>query len=201
MGIIERIYRSRFGRPMSSLARLLSRFKQPRMIYGYIDKKTNEFRKYTRISDTALIMRPENLSIGDNVWIWHHTILDATEGLVIGEGCQIGAWVGIFTHGSQNSIRLYGSSYVDIPAEARKGYTRGLVSIGDYTFIGAGCSVFPGVNIGKGCIIAASSLVTKDIPDYSIVQGIPGRIIGDTRKLDKELLEKYPELKEFYYEN
>jgi acetyltransferase-like isoleucine patch superfamily enzyme len=171
------------------------------MIYGYVDKHTNLFRKYTRMSDTVVIMSPEKLSIGDNVWVWHYSILDATEGITIGTGCQIGAWVGIFTHGSQNAIRLYGSRYVDFPSSERKGYTRGAVTIGAYTFIGAGAMVFPGVNIGKGCIIAAGTIVTKDIPDYVIVQGIPGKITGDTHQLDQQLLEKNPDLNDLYFES
>jgi acetyltransferase-like isoleucine patch superfamily enzyme len=154
------------------------------MIYGYDDPVSGAFRKYTRISSGATIMSPERLSIGDHVWVWHYSILDATEGLSIGEGTQVGAWVGIFTHGSENSIRLLGKKFVDIPNRERPGYTRGSVSIGPYTFIGAGSVVLPGVKIGKGCLVAAMSLVTRDVPDYAIVKGQPAKVVGDTRDLD-----------------
>lgn len=53
----------------------------------------------------------------------------------------------------------------------------GNVSIGEGTLIGAGAVVIPGVNIGRWCIIAAGSVITKNIPDYSLVAGNPGRII------------------------
>jgi len=132
-------------------------------------------------------MNRENLFMGECVWVWHYTILDATEGLDIGMGCQIGAWVGIFTHGSENSIRLLGQDFVNIDNKLRKGYTRGKVKIGEFTFIGARSIILPGVTIGKGCLISAGSLITKDVPDYSLVVGTPGKIVGSTLEIDKKL--------------
>lgn len=49
--------------------------------------------------------------------------------------------------------------------------------IGDESFIGMGAKIMAGVKIGKHCIIGANSVVTKDIPDYSVVVGIPAKII------------------------
>lgn len=184
----EFLYRSFLGRGLSFLVRVVAKAKQPRMVYGYFDKVNKRFWKFTRISDTSVIMNPQRLSMADHVWVWHYSILDATEGLEIGEGCQIGAWVGIFTHGSQNAIRLYGRQYVHVSASSRKGYTRSPVRIGVYTFIGAGSIILPGTIIGKGCIIAAGSIVNGNIPDFSIVRGIPGKVIGDTREIDKQFL-------------
>ena len=184
MSILERLYRSPFGRVMSKCAQVLANFQKPFMVYGYYDLGSKSFRKYTRLSSSASIMSKKSLSIGDHVWVWHYSFLDATEGLIIEEGCQIGAWVGVFTHGSESSIRLLGNHFVHIPNTERKGYTRGKVTIGAYTFIGAGSVVLPGVTIGKGCLIGTGSLITKDVPDYSIVVGTPGKIKGSTIDLD-----------------
>ena len=85
------------------------------MVYGYWDPGSRCFRKFVRMSSTVTIMNRSKLYVGNDVWVWHHSILDATDGIQIGEGCQIGAWVGIFTHGSENSIRLLGSRFVHIP--------------------------------------------------------------------------------------
>ncbi|MEG1572586.1 MAG: acyltransferase, partial [Bacteroidales bacterium] len=167
----ELIYRSPVGKIMSFAARCIAKLHKPFMVYGFKDPKTGIFRKYTRFSSDLTILSPEKLSVENNVWIWHHSIIDATEGLEIGEGVQIGAWVGVFTHGSENSIRLLGSQFVNIPNTERKGYTRGSVSIGAYSFIGAKSVILPGVTIGKGCLIAAGSIVSKNIPDYSIYVG------------------------------
>ncbi|WP_320053572.1 acyltransferase [uncultured Acetobacteroides sp.] len=171
MKFAENIYRSPFGKIMSLLGQCIAKLQKPFMVYGFTDLGTNKFRKFTRISSNVTIMSPDKLRIADNVWVWHYTILDATEGITIDEGAQIGAWVGIFTHGSENSIRLLGNEFVNIPNKERKGYTRGSVYIGAYSFIGARSIVLPGVKIGKGCIIAAGSIVSKDVPDYSIYVG------------------------------
>lgn len=103
---------------------------------------------------------------------------------MIREGVQLGAWVGIFTHGSESSIRLLGRQFVHIPNADRKGYTRGSVKIGAYSFIGAGSVVLPGVTIGKGCLVGSGSLVARDVPDYSIVVGMPAKTIGTTIDTD-----------------
>jgi len=55
------------------------------------------------------------------------------------------------------------------------------IHIGKSVWIAAGAIISGGVTIGNGVIIAANTVVTKDIPDYAIVAGTPGKIIGDTR--------------------
>jgi acetyltransferase EpsM len=53
----------------------------------------------------------------------------------------------------------------------------GNVSIGEGTLIGTGAVILPNIKIGKWCKIGAGAVVTKDIPDYSVVVGVPGKII------------------------
>jgi len=188
--LLEKIYRSKFGILMSIVANRLSILHKPFMVYVFRDPATGEFRKFTRLSSNLVILSKSNLSIGDHVWVWHHSILDATEGVAIGEGCQIGAWVGIFTHGSENSIRLLGDQFVHIPNQEREGDSRGPVSIGDYSFVGAGTRILPGVSIGRGCLIGAGSLITKDIPDYSIAVGQPAEVKGSTIDIDQKFFKE-----------
>lgn len=182
------------------LARALLWYTRPRMVYGWRDRKTNAFRKYTRISSSAVLMNPERLAIGDCVWIWHYSIIDATEGIEIGEGCQISSWVGIFTHGSQSSIRLLGNRFVHTPNRIRGGYDRGSVIIGEYSFIGPGSIVLPGVTIGKGCLITAGTVVTKNIADYAVVAGQPGRIVGSTIEYDAKQFKDH-DFSDTYYDS
>lgn len=196
---LESAYRSPLGRVMSWLVSFYASTQRPFMLYGYYDQGERKFRKYSRMSSSVAIMNKKALSVGDNVWVWHYSILDATEGITIGEGAQIGAWVGIFTHGSESSIRLLGSQFVKIPNTERKGYTRGAVEIGEYTFVGAGSKILPGVTIGKGCLIGAGALVTSDIPDYSIVVGSPGKIKGSTIDLDTKFFKDF-DFSETYYD-
>jgi acetyltransferase-like isoleucine patch superfamily enzyme len=191
MRVLERLYRSPFGRAMSVVVNAYARLHKPFMVYGYQDVASKTFRKYTRMSSTVTIMNRKALAVGDHVWVWHYSILDATEGLVIEEGCQIGVWVGIFTHGSERAVRLLGKEFIHIPNAERRGYTRGSVRIGAYTFVGAGSVVLPGVTIGKGCLIGTGSLVIQDVPDYSIVVGQPGRVVGSTVEMDAELFKEH----------
>lgn len=51
------------------------------------------------------------------------------------------------------------------------------VSIGDDTWLGRRVMIMPGVKIGKGCVIGAGAVVTKDIPDYSVAGGVPAKVI------------------------
>lgn len=51
------------------------------------------------------------------------------------------------------------------------------VSIGDDCWIGGNVTIMPGVTIGKGCTIGAGSVVTRDIPDFSVAVGSPARVV------------------------
>ncbi|MHB1108476.1 MAG: acyltransferase [Lutibacter sp.] len=187
MNFKKYLYLSPLGRIISLIQNFFSFVSRPYMVYGYFSKFDKKFKKYTRVSSSVIILNPENLQIGDNVWIWHFSIIDASNKISIGDGCQIGAWVGIFTHSSHVSIRLYGGdSYIQTPQNERIGYLKGSVIIGDYTFIGAKASIMPNVTIGKGCLIAAGTLVNKSAPDYSIIVGNPGIIKGSTKDLDRK---------------
>lgn len=56
------------------------------------------------------------------------------------------------------------------------------IHIGTGTWIASGAIISGGVRIGNSVIVAANAVVTKDVPDYAIVAGVPAKIIGDTRK-------------------
>ncbi len=58
-----------------------------------------------------------------------------------------------------------------------QGFDLGAIRIGDDVWIGTGATILAGVTIGKGCIIAAGSVVTRSFPAYSIIAGVPAKII------------------------
>ena len=56
------------------------------------------------------------------------------------------------------------------------------IDIDDYAFIGVNTIVLQGVKIGKGAVVCAGAVVTKNVPDYAIVAGVPTKIIGFRNK-------------------
>ncbi|EOR94015.1 acetyltransferase [Arcticibacter svalbardensis MN12-7] len=197
-GIYLKIYFSFFGKVVSYLMNIIGAMHKPFMVYGFYNKVSNDFNLRTRISSSAKFLSRSKADISDNVWIWHYSIIDASAGLSIEEGVQIGAWVGIFTHSSHNAIRLNGSKYFELAQSERVGYSMEKVIIGKYTFIGASSIILPGVTLGKGCIVSAGSVVNKSFPDYSIISGNPAKLVGSTETVDKYFL-KNESIKSNYY--
>lgn len=173
----------------------------PRMVYGY-QTADGDLRRKTRMSNTVYINNPGQAKIGDNVFVGHFTILDATKRLEIGDGSQIGHMVAIFTHSSHNAIRLYGRHYLEVPEWEKLAYQAAEVKIGRYVFIGAKSLILPGVEIGDGAIISAGAVVSKNISPFSIVTR-DGKIIADgAKRLDAMSLNsiKNQQLREWYEE-
>lgn len=169
----------------------------PRMVLGY-KRHDGVYLTKTRLSNSVDIIRPDQLDIGDNVFIWHHSILECSNGVAIEEGCQIGANVLITSHSSHIAIRLYGRHYIGQPSYI--GYITGKVKIGKYSFIGPYSTIMPETQIGKGSIVAAYSLVKGTFPDFAIIAGNPAKMVGDTRKMDRQFFEANPELYNYYNE-
>ena len=198
MSLKKKIYFSPIGRIISVIQNTTAIFHKPFMVYGYRNKSNGKYLKNVRMSSTVVIMNKKGLDIGDNVWIWHDTIIDATNGVKIGEGCQIGANCGIFTHSSHMAIRLMGKNFIKEDRENRVGYITAPTEIGDYTFISSGSYILAGVKIGKGCVIGSNSVITKDIPDFSVVVGA-SKIVKSILPEDAEFF-KDPYVIENYFE-
>jgi len=105
---------------------------------------------------------------------------DGTDyGLVeIHEGVTISSYVRVLTH--DWSLYTVAKS-IGYFSERPIGKVCG-VSIGAFSFVGTGSIIMPGTKIGKGCLIGSGTVVRGHIPDYSIVVGSPGKIVGDTRE-------------------
>ena len=58
------------------------------------------------------------------------------------------------------------------------------VEIEDYVFIGPRAIILPGVKIGEGAVVAAGAVVTKDVPEYMVVGGVPAQVIGERKVKD-----------------
>lgn len=168
------------------------------MLWGF-ENSNGEYHRNTRISDTVFFYHPERIKIANHVFVWHYTILDGTGGLEIGEGTQIGAWVGVFTHSSHIAIRIYGLHYQEVMESEKVGYPIAPVKIGRFVFVGAGSKVLPGISIGDGALISAGSMVNRDVNKFEIVAGNPAKVIGSTKTMDSQYLSD-PQLMTWYSE-
>lgn len=181
------MYFSPCGYLIHFVLKAIAFFGKKCVVYGYKDKD-GKYLKKCRVASTVEISDKSKLVIGDNVWINHYVRIDTTGEVEIGEGCQIGYGSCILSHSSHIAIRLCGKEYMNLALEDRTGYLFGKVKIGAYTFVGGGSYIMPGVSVGKGCVIGVNSVVTKDIPDFSIVAGSPAKVIGSTLVVDEKYI-------------
>ena len=181
----KRIYLSVLGYPISLFLNFVARFHRPFMVYGYWSKNESRFFKNTRISSSSVIKSPQNLSIGDNVWIWHNSVIDASGGVSIGEGTQVGAFVGVFSHSSHLAIRMMGKNYMNYDIKDRIGYIRAKVEIGEYVFVGSSCVIYPGAIIGKGSVVLPGSHVKGKFPPNAVLSGSPAKAISEIDQMDR----------------
>ena len=128
-----------------------------------------------RLEAYPIVKNSQTLFIGDNVEMNDYVHISAGESIVIGNNVLIASKVFIsdLNHGKYKGLMQ--DSPLDCP-NARKLSTFPIL-IKDNVWIGEAVCIMPGVTIGKGCVIGALSLVTKNIPDYSIAVGSPAKVI------------------------
>jgi sugar O-acyltransferase (sialic acid O-acetyltransferase NeuD family) len=124
--------------------------------FGTIIHSSAIVSEYVKIGEGTVIVHGSIVQSGTK--IGKHCILNTS--CVVDHDVQIGA----FSHISPN-VTLCDNTI-----------------IGEGVHIGAGATIIPGINIGKWCVIGAGAVITQNLPDYSLVVGVPGKII---RKLDK----------------
>lgn len=112
-----------------------------------------------------------SLIIGDNVTLNAYCHIACTNKIQIGNNVLVGSNVLITDH-SHGALEE-----TDVPFAERKLQSKGPVVIEDNVWIGEHACIMPGVTIGTGSIVGANAVVTKDVPPYSIVGGVPAKII------------------------
>jgi len=108
----------------------------------------------------------QNISVGAGSIIGMWATLDGREGITIGKNVNFSSEVALWTlQHDYNS-----------PTFATSG---GPIVIEDRAWISFRATILPGVTIGEGAVVAANSVVTKDVPPYTVVGGIPAKKIGE----------------------
>jgi len=116
--------------------------------------------------------RIPHLRIGDGTTIEQFNHIICHNRVIIGSNVALAPMCGILdtAHPWMESMESTNPSAQVIDDD-------GFVEIGDGTLVGMGTVILPNVRIGKKCIIGANSVVTSDIPDYSVAAGAPARVI------------------------
>ena len=136
----------------------------------------NRFAKHTiltawsRYKDKTY--KPE-VTIGNNCIFGGYLHLTCCNSITIGNDVLTGRWVTI----TDNSNGECSADETNIPPASRPLWSKGKVIIEDSVWIGDKATILPNVTLGKGCIIGANSVVTKDIPPYAIACGNPAKVI------------------------
>lgn len=143
-------------------------------------------------SENAFINPPfycdygSHIKVGKNFFANYNCSIIDVAPVTIGDNCQLAPNVAIYTAGhpvhpvSRNSMYEYGIE----------------VTIGDHVWIGGNTVILPGVHIGSNTVIGAGSVVTKDIPDWSLAAGNPCKVIRKITEEDKKYYYKDREFDE-----
>lgn len=143
------------------------------LFYGLFFKKLG---KNTTIMKGFSMRGPQGISLGDYVPINIRCFLDGNGGLTIGNNVMIAPNVSIYT-ANHKFDRLD-------TAMIFQGVELAGVIIENDVWLGANSIILPGVHIGEGAIVAAGSVVTKDVEPYSIVGGNPAKFIKSRKDLN-----------------
>ena len=198
-------------------------------VYRYIRSQWNEHIEFKKVfrskfPDTQItpqgVFDLDKISLGKfgygklNVMMWSNP----NQRLSIGNFVSIGPEVCFILGGNHHydavstypfSVEASGWAGIDLTDPTQIEQTNGPITVGDDVWVGAKATILSGVTIEQGAIIAACSVVTKDVPAYSIVGGNPAKVIkyrfdqniidqlvarADYSKMSVEKMRKYREL-------
>ena len=119
----------------------------------------------------------KNASIGDNCKISSHSFI--CEGVTIEDGVFVGHGVMFTNDPYPRAVNADGSlqsatDWIVVPTRVKKRAS-----------IGSNATILCGIEIGEGALVGAGAVVTKSVPDFAIVAGVPAKIVGDTRDKSK----------------
>jgi acetyltransferase-like isoleucine patch superfamily enzyme len=129
-----------------------------------------EVGRGTTFQSGFCVTNPEKVSVGANCTFARNVFITG------GGGVRIGDWAGF---GPDVKIWSVNHRYTDPDKPYQtQGWDLKPVEIGEDVWLGANVFVMPGVNIGRGAIVSACTVVARSVPPYAIVAGNPGRIVG-----------------------
>lgn len=173
-----------------------------RMYSEWIRVNIPHMHKTALIRKGCYLVGGKHITIGSNTMIERHAVLTCwdkykqfiyTPKLIIGANCSIGEYIHITCIGSiiigngvlmGRRITITDNSHgeteigdLKIQPTERPLITKGIIKIDDNVWIGDKVTIVSGVHIGEGAVIAANAVVCKDVPAFSVVGGVPAKII------------------------
>lgn len=119
--------------------------------------------------DVWIVPIDDRLTIGDDVDISRGVMITPGGGVEIGPRTLLGYGAKILSVNHRlpaDGGRIFGAGHTSAP-----------INIGNDCWIGANVVILPGVSIGQGSVIAAGAVVTKNVPEWSVVAGVPARVV------------------------
>lgn len=136
--------------------------------------------KNLQLAAGVQFLNSHEIVIGDNVYIAYYAWMNGLGGITIEDEVVIGPYVAIssLAHVRHNGSYRFGG------AQAAP------IHIGRGSWLASHVAIAHGVSIGKGCLVAANAVVTKDVVDNKMVGGVPARIIGDCQDQEATLMSR-----------
>lgn len=158
---------------------------QQKNFYNYIRKKGYIVGEHTYVGRNAGLASPDKMKIGDYCAIANDTMFNPS--------CHPTNWLSVhpFQYWGKCDPRLYGNitnknsiPFDEVPKS---------IEIGNDVWIGERAVVMGGVKIGDGAVVALGAVVTKDVPPYAIVGGVPAKVIK--YRFPQEIIDELLEIK------
>jgi acetyltransferase-like isoleucine patch superfamily enzyme len=143
----------------------------------YYSRVLKSMGKGCQICDGVLVTGAENVSLGRHVSVNNGVIIQSCEGCEISVGDHVTLSYG---------VKLITGGLIICNEGAVKGdHLSKPIVIEDLAWIGAGAIILPGVNVGTGAIVAAGSVVTRDVEAHTIIGGVPAKVIRAIKRADQ----------------
>lgn len=148
-----------------------------------------EIDDYTRILDYTFVDAGKSLKIGKHSMITWQVVIEGGANTYIGDRVFIGPGSKILT----STYKLHGFYSAEFVPDECHQIEYGDITIHNDAYVGANCTLMPGVTIGEGAVVGANALVNKDLEPWGIYVGSPAKKIGEREKPSEEMKKKLME--------
>lgn len=140
-----------------------------------------------KIKGPLRVAKSQGMHVGNNVTVMGNANFGSEPYLItIHDNVRISCNVTFITHDGGNFAFRHLEGYENVNHF-------GKIIVEEHTFIGAGATIMPGVRIGKNCVIGAGALVTKSVPDFTVVAGVPAKTVCSTMEYAEKMKLRMPD--------